>query len=102
VRLAVVVALPDARKRGDSKRPKSENISCTHVVNVGSDPTTVVQLEQVVAGFVIASNEDGQERSLSCAAVIFMIVGHLTIFWGHRCDIQIIFVSSGLAGGENW
>jgi hypothetical protein len=59
VRLSIVVSLPDAGKASDAKRSKTDDVGGSKVVDVRGNPTAVVKLEQVIAGFMVASDEDG-------------------------------------------
>jgi hypothetical protein len=98
VRFAVVVTFPDSRKSRNAEGAKSEDVGSTQIVNVWSNPATVIELEQMITGLMISTNEDGQVRSFSRPAVVFMKVGHCAILGWHRGDVEVIFISDGLEG----
>jgi hypothetical protein len=54
---AVVVPLPDTRHAGDAKRAKADSVGRAKEVDVGCNPTAVVEFEQMVAGLMISSDE---------------------------------------------
>lgn len=59
VRLGVVVWLPDSSQTRDTKGPELKDICGAEIVNVWGNPATIVQLEEVVARFMITPNENG-------------------------------------------
>ena len=54
--LLVVTTIENARHASNPDAPKLDHPSLTKVVDVGSHPTSVVELPKIVHGFVIASN----------------------------------------------
>jgi hypothetical protein len=43
--LSVVVAFPDSRQSSDAQWAEAYDVCCSHVVDVRSDPTSIVKLE---------------------------------------------------------
>jgi hypothetical protein len=97
VGLAVVVPFPDARHAGDTERAIANDIRSTEIVDVVSDPTTVVELKQVVACLVVATTEDGQERCQTLTTVVLVVVSHFAKFGGNGETRRIVGISEGLS-----
>lgn len=97
VGLAVVVPLPDARHAGNAERAIANDIRSTEIVDVVSDPTTVVELKQVVARLVVATTEDGQERCQTLTTVVLVVVSHFAKSAGDGKTRRIVGVSEGLS-----
>lgn len=83
VRLVVVIWFPDSGKTAYSKRSEAKDVCSAEVVNVWGDPASVVELEEVIACFVVASNEYSEIRGDPCTTVIFMKVCHASVFMRH-------------------
>ncbi len=96
VRSAVVVAFPDSRQAGNSEWPEANDIGSTEVVDIWRNPAAVVELEKVIAGFVVAPNEDCQIRCCSRPAVVFMKVRHSPILLRHGGDIEVKLIPDSL------
>lgn len=94
--LPVVPSLPDATQTSDPQRAQPQYVGCTHIVNVGRDPATVVQLGQVGGGLVIAPNEDGQVRGLAGAAVVLVEVTESAVLGGYGHDLDVVAVANSL------
>lgn len=96
VLLIIVVAFPDARETCYSKGTKADNVCSSEVVNVRGYPSTVIELEEMVACFMISTDEDGQIGSCPLAAVIFMEIANLMELERDGHAIQIIGISDCL------
>ncbi len=72
VGLAIVVAFPDAGQARNPEWSAPDEVGGTQVVDVGCDPASVVQLEEVVARLVVAADEDGEIRCPALAGVVGM------------------------------
>lgn len=96
VLLVIVVAFPDARETCYSKGTKTDDICSSEVINVRSYPSTIVELEKMVACFMVSTHENGQIGSRPLAAVVFIEIANLTEFERDGHAIQIIGVSDCL------
>ena len=76
VSMEIVMTLVDAGQSSNSDTIDLDNASVSKIEDVGCDPASIGQLLEVVAGLVIASNEDGQHRSNGLATVIFVEGAH--------------------------
>lgn len=96
VGLLVVEAFPDTREPGNTYWTKVYDVGCSHVVDVGSCPASVVQLPHVVAGLVVAAYEDGQVWCGPCTRVVLMKVLHTVKLLWHRDSFQVISIAHRL------
>lgn len=96
MRLAVVHSLPDAAQPGNPQRAQPQHVGRAHVVDIGCDPTTVVQLRQMGRSLVVAPDEDGQVGGLAGAAVVLVVVAQGAVLGGHGHDLDIVAVADGL------
>ena len=101
VRLPVVVTFPDARHAGDSERSKADDVGCPHEVDVGGHPTAVVELGKMIAGLMIASNEQCQVRSSTGTTVVLVKITDLLELVGNRKTSRIIGVTQSLVWSVN-
>ena len=78
--MQIVMAFVDAGQSSNSDSIDLDNSSVSKIVDVGSNPTSIGQLLEVVASLMVASNEDGQNRSYGLATVIFVEGAHGLVF----------------------
>ena len=73
----VVQLIEDAGQPCDSDPRERDNASVAQIVDIGSHPTPVVQLPQVVGSFVVAADcmQSVPLRGLQCTAVIVLGAG---------------------------
>lgn len=91
--LTVIVAFPDAAHRCNPEGAEPQHIRRSHVVDVGSDPAAVVEFEEVVAGFMVASDEDGEVGCHALAGVVFVEVAHLAILRWHAHTVEVVGIA---------
>ena len=96
VTIEIVITFVDTRESTNPHTIHLHHPSVAQEEYVGSNPASVGQLLQVVGGLVVASNEDGEDRSDGLAAVVFVETAHgLVLVWtGHAGEVGE--VSGGL------
>lgn len=96
VRFAVVVSFPNSGQASNAQWTQANDIGSSKVINVRGHPSSIVELKEMIACFVITSDEDSQVRCGSSPAVILVKVGHFPVFLRHRGYVQIMLISYGL------
>lgn len=97
VRLTIVKAFPDARHAGNAKWPQAKDVGGTHVVDIGRNPAAVVELPEMRARLVIASNEDCEVRRSASARIVLRKVAQMAIFDRARHDGQVGSIADRLS-----
>lgn len=96
MRSSVIIFLVDARGAGNLDGTEFDDVSCSKIIDIGSCPTTIMKLEEVVAGFVVSTNEDGQIWGCFCTIIVLVEISHLSVFRRHGSHIQILVSPDGL------
>lgn len=96
VGLPVVVTLPDARHPRDSERSKADDVGCTHEVDVGGHPTAVIELGEVIARLMVATDEQCQIGSNTATTVVLMKIADLLELVWNRETSRIIGITQSL------
>ena len=91
-----VTTFVDARQSSNSEGAKSQDIGSTHVVDVWCHPSAIVQFVEVIAGFMISSNEYGKVGRFLGTIVVLVKISHLTILRRHSGDVEILSCSHSL------
>lgn len=96
VALHVVPALIDAREACDPDARHSDAAGVAEVVNVGRHPPAEGQLLQEVGRFVVAADEDCENRRRLLTRVVLVESAHFSVLLRHGHAIQIVLVAHGL------
>src|SRR5271170_7390803 len=94
--LAIIIPFPYSRQTSNAKWTKSQYIGRTEVVDVRRNPPAVVELKEVIAGFMISADKDRETRCNSLATVVFVEIRHPPIFCRHCGHIKVMLVSHSL------
>jgi hypothetical protein len=79
MRFSVVMTFPNSREAGDTEWATADNIGSAQIVNVWCNPASIVRLKQIVAGLMVATDEDSQVGSNPFSTVILMEITNFFI-----------------------
>ena len=92
----VVVGLEDAACAGDSEASEVDGAGGAEVVDVGGDPAAVVEFPEVVAGLVVAADDEGEYGCESVARVVAVEGAEASVLGRHSKAVQVSVVADGL------
>lgn len=101
MRFLIIIPLPNSRKTSDTEWPAADDAGGAHVIDVGRDPATMIEFKEVIACFVVSTNENSEVRGPACATVIGMKVAQLAEFHRNGHGVEIIGIADRL-GQLGW
>ena len=96
VSMKIVVTLVDTRESSDPDTVHLDDSRIAEIENVGRHPATIGQLLEVVAGLVVAADEDCEDRGDGLPAVILVERAHGLVLVRHSHAGQVREVPCGL------
>ena len=89
VSMKIVVSLVDAREPSDPDAAHLDDSSIAEIEDVWSHPAPVGELLQVVAGLVVAADEDCEDRSDGLSVIILVEGAHGLVLVRHSHAGQV-------------
>lgn len=79
---SIMMMIVDSRYSGNPQPPKINDARMPHIVNVWTHPTAIIQIEQMIGGFMVATDEDCWHWSNGRSIKVIQKIAHMPIFRG--------------------